>query len=202
MVRWETKTWHEQPYVRIAANEGTGIPEKASISYAAMPDAFVLSLREDLVQRAIDRRAERKQGKVDPAGGRPWLGSSLGLRMEREAVDVITRSWAGSAGDELRRAAWAALPILNEWKRRFPGEDPVAVHERVFGTRLCTPTGGTFAWNEAMQTMETSEYGSPAAPKQGSPLPAPLASFLRGEFGLSFEGEGLRARVELERPAK
>ena len=202
MVRWETKTWHDQPYVRIAANEGAGIPEKASLSYAAMPDAFVLSFREDLVQRAIDRRAERKQGKVDPARERPWLGTSLGLRMERDAVDVITRSWSGSASDELRRVAWSALPILNEWKRRFPGEDPVAVHERVFGTRLGTPTGGTFAWNEAMQTMETSDYGSPAAPKPGPALPASLAGFLRGEFGLSFEGEGLRARFELERSAK
>ena len=202
MVRWETKTWHEQPYIRIAATEETGIPEKASLSYAAMPDAFVLSLREDLVQRAIDRRAERKQGKVDPARDRPWLGSSLGLRIERDAVDVITRTWAGSRGEELRRAAWAALPILNEWKRRFPGEDPVAVHERVFGTRLGTPSGGTFAWNDAMQTMETSDYGCPAAPKEGPGLPASLASFLRGAFGLSFEGEGLRARVELERSGK
>jgi hypothetical protein len=202
MVRWETKTWHDQPYVRISSNEGSGIPEKASLSYAAMPDAFVLSLREDLVQRAIDRRAERKQGKVDPARDRPWLGSSLGLRMERDAVDVIGRTWSGSESDELRRVAWSALPILNEWKRRFPNEDPVAVHERVFGTRLGTPTGGTFAWNEAMQTMETSDYGSPATPKQGPALPAALGSFLRGAFGLSFEGEGLRARVELERSAK
>ncbi len=202
MVRWETKTWHDQPYVRIAPTGGSGIPEKASLSYAAMPDAFVLSLREDLVQRAIDRRADRKQGKVDPARDRPWLGTSLGLRMERDAVDVITRTWSGSASDELRGAAWSALPILNEWKRRFPNEDPVAVHERVFGTRLGTPTGGAFAWNEAMQTMETSDYGSPAAPKQGPALPASLASFLRGAFGLSFEGEGLRARVELERSVK
>ena len=202
MVRWETKTWHEQPYVQIVPTEATGAPGGMSVSYAALPDAFVLSLREDLVQRAIDRRADRKQGKADPARDRPWLGSSAGCRIERDAVELLTRSWSGAAGDELQRAAWAALPILNEWRRRFPGQDPVAVHERLFGSRLGTPAGGTFAWNEAVQSMETSDYGCPAAPKDGPKVPAILDRFLRGEFGLSFEGEGLRARAEVERAAK
>jgi hypothetical protein len=201
MVRWETKTWHEQAYVRIAPAEGVDLPN-AAITYAAMPDAFVLSLREEVVQRAIDRRLERKQGKSDAGGGKAWLGSSLALRIERDAIALLADTWTGSAGDELRRTAWAALPILNEWKRLFPGEDPVAVHERVFGTRLGSPGGGTFAWNDAMQTMETSDYGCPAAPKSGPQVPAVFDSVLRGDFGLSFEGEGLRARVELERSAK
>jgi hypothetical protein len=65
-----------------------------------------------------------------------------------------------------------------------------------------TPAGGSFAWNEAMQTMEATDYGCPAAPKEGPKFPAALERVLRGEFGLTFEGEGLRVRAELERDAK
>ncbi|MFN0008360.1 MAG: hypothetical protein ACKVXR_10660 [Planctomycetota bacterium] len=205
MTRWETRTWHEQSYVAINAQEEAGLGdelENMAIYYAAMPDAFVLSLREDVVQRAIDRRIARKAGEADAARDRPWLGSSLGLRAERDAVDLFSGLAGQENGIQLQRVAWSALPILTEWKRRFPSEDPVAVHERVFGVRLTTPAGGSFAWDEAMQSMAASDYGSPAAQKEGPRFPAALARVLRGEFGLSFEGEGLRARAELERDGK
>jgi len=206
MARWETKTWQGQSYVKIAAGEASGLDgpaAQAAIYYAAMPDAFVLSMREDLVHHSIDRRLARKAGKADPA--RPWLGSSLALRVDREALGIfeglgiLGGLGANARSSQLQRAAWSALPILNEWKRRFPAEDPVRLHERLFGARLATPSRGSFSWNESMQTMETSDYGSPAAPKEGPGLPAAFAGFLRGEFGLTFEGDGLRARVEIER---
>jgi hypothetical protein len=204
MTRWETKTWKEQGYVAIGVHEaelGVGF-DKAALYYAAMPDALVLSLREDLIQRAIDRRLARKAGQTEAAAERPWPGASLGLRVEREAVDVIRRLDEGHSGLSLRTAAWSTLPILTEWKLRYPDEDPLRVHERVFAVRLGTPAGGSFAWNDALKTMETSDYGSPAAPKAGPEMPAALATFRRGEFGLTFEGEGLRARAALERDGK
>ncbi|HZO08696.1 MAG TPA: hypothetical protein VFC77_04920, partial [Myxococcota bacterium] len=205
MARWETKTWHEQSYVAIHAEESAGLGEEmanAAVYYAAMPNAFVLSLREDVVQRAIDRRIARKAATGAAPGERPWLGASLGLRAERDAVDVISGLAGEAPTDEMQRAAWSALPILGEWHRLFPAEDPLAVHERLFGVRLTTPAGGSFVWNEAMQSMEATDYGSPAAPKTGPSFPAALARFQRGEFGLSFEGEGLRVRAELERDGK
>src|SRR6185436_206012 len=88
MTRWETKTWKEQSYVAIHAQKDSGLGEElesTALYYAAMPDAFVLSLREDVVQRAIERRLARKAGQGDAARDRPWLGSSLGLRAERDA---------------------------------------------------------------------------------------------------------------------
>jgi hypothetical protein len=205
MTRWESKTWHEQGYVRIGVDPNSELDKsmsQAAIYYAPMGDSLVVSLREDVVQRAIDRRLARKAGKPEAAREKPWLGSSLGLRAEKDALDVLGGLWGGGIGNSLRASAWTALPILNEWKRRFPNEDPVALHERLWGVRLTTPADGTFAWNDAMQTMEASDYGSPAAPKDGPRLPRALETFLRAEFGLSFEGEGLRARVELERTGK
>ena len=54
-------------------------------------------------------------------------------------------------------------------------------------------------WNETWQTMESSAFGHPGAPKPGPTLPRALARTLRGEFGLEFELDGLRARAVLER---
>ncbi len=203
LTKWETKTWHEQGYVKIApAETGDDQMDKMAVYYAALPDAFVLSLREDLVQRAIDRRAARKNAAKDAAQGAQWLGSSVGLRVERDAVGVVTRLAADEIRDELREAAWSAIPILNEWKHHFPEADPVTLHERLWNVRLVSPAGGTFTWNDELQSMEAGDYGSPAAPKQGPALPEALERFTRGEFGLSFEADGLRARAELAREAK
>jgi hypothetical protein len=203
LTKWETKTWHEQGYVKIApAETGDDRMDKLAVYYAALPDAFVLSLREDLVQRAIDRRLARRSAAKDAVQGTPWLGSSVGLRVERDAVDVLTRLSADEIRNQLQTAAWSAIPILNEWKHRFPEADPVTLHERLWNVRLVSPAGGTFTWNDELQTMESSDYGSPAAPKQGPALPEALERFTRGEFGLSFEADGLRARAELARDSK
>ncbi len=204
MSTWSTEKWHEQSYVKISPQAESLSEELSQIAiyYAAMPDSFVVSLREDVVQRAIDRRIARKAGKADPLRDRPWLGSSLGLRVERDVFDIAGGFESTELDDELASTAWSAIPILDEWKRLFPKEDPIAVHERLWGVRLSSPGGGTFAWNDALETMESSEYGSPGAPKKGPRLPKSLERFLRGEFGLSFEGDGLRVRGELERSTK
>jgi len=33
----------------------------------------------------------------------------------------------------VQAAAWANLPVLNEWRRLFPDRDPVDVHEEIWG---------------------------------------------------------------------
>ncbi len=200
LVVWETKTWNEQAYVKISSPAALGeIGEKAAAYYAAMPDAFVLTLREDLLQRAIDRRVARKAGRPDPESQRPWLGESVALRIEPDALDVIGRLSSNEVRAEAQQAAWSALPILNEWKRRYPDQDPVELHEKLWNVRLVSPGGGAFVWSDARQTMEASDYGSPSAPIDGPALPRALERITRGAFGLTFEDDGLRARVELAR---
>ena len=39
----------------------------------------------------------------------------------------------------MQRLAWSNIAILNEWKRLFPDQDPVAVHERLWGVRPVCP---------------------------------------------------------------
>ena len=65
--------------------------------------------------------------------------------------------------------------------------------------RLICPGGGRYVWNDKYQTMESTVYGHPGEPKTG-PVAAPaLGEFSNGNFGLTFENQGLRARVSLEK---
>ena len=45
---------------------------------------------------------------------------------------------------------------------------------------------------------EAAVYGHPAQPKQGPALPAALESVEAANFGITFENDGIRARVELQ----
>ena len=81
----------------------------------------------------------------------------------------------------------------------YPDLDPVDVHEQVWKIRLVCPGGGKYVWNEKYQTMESTVYGHPGEPKTG-PADSPLLNeFSSGSFGLTFEHQGLRACVSLEK---
>src|SRR3954447_19619454 len=61
-------------------------------------------------------------------------------------------------------------------------------------------TGGGYAWNERYRTMESSVYGSAGDPRRPDVEPAgTLGAVEAGDFGLTFEHDGLRARAVLER---
>ena len=66
------------------------------------------------------------------------------------------------------------IPILNEWKRLFPGEDPVNLHQKIWQTHLISPGGGQYVWNDEWKTMESTVYGHPGQPKDGPARPAAL----------------------------
>ncbi len=207
MLNWESLTYRDQPYVKITPTpRALGQTEElrdAALYYSASGASLVLTLNEDLLKQAVDRELARDQGIT--AGEEPklptgaWLGSNLALQADQKFLQVV----AALGGTEYQRAmqawAWSNLPILNEWKHRYADQDPVALHERYWQTRLVCPGGGQYVWNERWQTMESTVYGCPAAPKEG-PLTVPaLQAIKQASFGLTFEEQGLRARVLLDR---
>ncbi len=99
----------------------------------------------------------------------------------------------------MQELAWSNLPILNEWKRRYPDHDPVQLQEQFWDVKLVCPGGGQYVWNDKWQTMESTVYGSPAVPRKGPAIPPLLKTIQHGDFGVTFEEQGLRARVVLER---
>ena len=114
---------------------------------------------------------------------------------------VLSAFAAGDYRLAMQKRAWANLPILNEWKRRYGGRDPVELHEELWKIRLIDPAGGRYTWNAKWQTMESSVYGHPGKPKEGPATPPLASGVLGGNFGVTFEEDGLRAQVVLKRQA-
>jgi hypothetical protein len=202
---WEVRTHAEQPYVCIGQSPEGGIPSqlfpKRAIYYAAMPSALVISITEGALMRAIDReraRANTRPDAPEPEGARPWLGESACMQAERAALEAIFAVFAREQATLARDRSWDNLPILNEWKRRYPDADPVKAHEQLWHTTLLCPGGGAYVWNEKWRTMESTVYGHPAQPKAGPAWPKALDRLRAGNFGLTFEPNGLRARAVLE----
>jgi hypothetical protein len=224
MVRYDTLTYRDQPYVKVSPTDrarSSGVPPgELALFYSASGNALIVTFREDLLHRALDRQIARTQAAptgqptdaakpsadrgqapaaVPPAKPRAWLGSNVGLQIDQKAIEYLMNLSSGEIRDAMQLRAWGNLPILNEWKRRYPKEDPVAVHRRLWHTELVCPGGGRYEWNEQFQTMESTVYGHPGQPKAGPAAPPVLAGFRFADFGLTFEDQGLRAAVSLER---
>jgi hypothetical protein len=199
MLLWETRHHGELPYVVVQPTtemrQSLADLAEMKLYYAARPDFFLLTLSEPLLKRALERAA---QGKAEPEGT-PWLGKQVALRAEVGVLDLIEATSGSRIEDHMQARSWSNLPILNTWKRFYPDEDPVAVHERLWGVRLLCPGGGTYRWNAEAGTVESSVYGHPGTPKAGPLSPVDALGIERGDFGLTFEDEGLRARAVLDR---
>jgi hypothetical protein len=208
MSNWETMTYKEQPYVKISPTERARGQNKelenAALFYSASGDSLLVTLNEALLKRSIDRQLARevaeKKGEKPAEIEHPWLGENMALAVEGKLLQCAAALFHGSQHPSLMQAAsWNNLPILNEWKRRYPKEDPVKLNARFWNTELVCPGGGKYVWNEKWQTMESTVYGHPGQPKEGQNAPPIYQSFERGDFGITFEEQGLRAKVMLNR---
>jgi hypothetical protein len=209
MLRWENLPHGEQSYVKISTTprgEQAFGNQKLAIYYALTSEALTISPDEQLIQRVLDRAQARFEARnnskpapkaATAASHANWLGESLALKAEARALQTLGAVLGSGYQTAMQHLAWGNLPILNEWKRRFPQQDPVQLHERLWGVRLVCPGGGKYVWNPQWQTMESTVYGHPAEPKLGPSEPPILGQLQRVSLGLSFEEQGLRARGEL-----
>ena len=194
LLAWENRTHAGKTWVRIAAAKPTedSFPRNLAIHYAVDGKRLLLTLDEDLMKRALERDAG--------SDGAPWLGRQAGIQLDGKVLDVLDRYEGGRANRHAVKAAWASLPILNEWRRLYPDDDPVAVHEAAWGVRLTDPAGGGYVWDPEWKTMASVRYGHPAAPVAGPGLRrGPLARVTGANLGLTFELGGLRARAHIDR---
>jgi hypothetical protein len=207
LTAWEALKHQEHAYVKIGATPQageTGVPEKFAIYYGVIGDALVVTPNEGVLKRAIERQNTKKnQGdKPESANVEPWLGENIALQADRAAADAMYAVGEDQYRLQLQRLSWSNLPILNAWHRLFPDKDPVKLHETYWHARLVCPGGGEYVWNDEYQTMESTVFGSPVNRKMEDVQVSPLQQFERGNFGLTFENQGLRARVQLKRAAK
>ncbi len=212
LTRWESLTYNDYPYVKITAKDRDGtlagelrILRNIAIYYAALPDSLTVTLNESLLKRALDRSALREKAKAEaktkPAPGQrpPLPGGNVALFVDRGVLETANRLARDQYQAMMQASAWGNLPILNEWRRKYPDRDPLEVHRQIWQSELVCPGGGKYVWNEKYATLESTVYGHPGQPKEGPPAPPVLSSFRTAGFGLTFENQGLRARVTLER---
>jgi hypothetical protein len=212
LTMWDTLKHGDTTYVKIAPAAGAPMDEwqNLAIYYAAMPRALIVSLNEGVLTRAIDRELARTaHTTTGPVAAddqppttrpiKPWLGESYCLHLTARFLQSVTASGKTEMQTEAQDTAWRNAPILNEFRRLLPDQDPVQAYSRVFGVTLIDGAGGKYEWDPQWQTMQSSVYGSPAQPKTG---PTVLDSIqgMGGNFGITFEHDGLRGRAEVELP--
>jgi hypothetical protein len=194
MTAWKERVEGERRFVEITS---PGFGTEFSLFYATTPSAWILSLHEPTLLAAIAREEARRA--VDTPVPARWDGAHAALELRRRGIELIEAGLGSELAAELRRESWRNLPILNEWRRLHPGQDPLALHARVFREQLECPGGGSYAWNEEWQTMESSVFGHPGAPRPGIRRPPAWADLAGARFALEFAAEGLRVRAEIER---
>ena len=200
MVTWTTRRYHGRRYECLTLDTtgdwGDALSEYV-LYHASLDDSWVLSLREELIHRAIDRHLDPGEGI--PGSSSPWIGRSAALHAEGGALEVVRGLAGPHYRDRMRLRSWKNLPILEEWKRLYPDRDPVDVHQELWHVCLLCPGGGEYVWDEAARAMESTVYGRPAAPREGPELPLALERLKDVALGLTFERDGVRARAELSR---
>ena len=226
MTQWSVQEYEGQKYVRVSPASSAPIPgefRELAIYYAVTPRAITLTLSKAVLERTLRREIAQRQessnaesetaspavGKTAPTAPelsgaevrrvQEWLGGSLSLRATKSAARIVEAFSNREYESRLRARSWANLPILNEWRRLYPDSDPLDQHERLWGIRLRCPGGGRYVWNEAARTMESTVFGHPGRSKRAAQISWPIQSYTLGEFGLTFEEQGLRTRVELKR---
>jgi hypothetical protein len=215
---WETVRHNDMPYVRIRpsaqAVEDDPHLKHVTICYAATAKALVVSPSEPLMHRVLDRIAARRKAKAEAknkaegndakpatvAKAKPWPGKHLVLEFDSKFPEMLQSVIADQTFDQLRERSFSNLAILNEWKRRYPDMDPVAVHRKVWMTRLLCPAGGTYRWDPKRSSMVSTVFGHPFdESKQRLIAPIALQRMRNLSAGITFEHGGLRARVDLNR---
>ncbi len=180
---------------RLLTNPGGKGPEVYSLT---LTDMWMVTMNENVLKRAIDRHLDRKNGKQ--FAGPAWRGDSVELRAKPQAAQYLREWWGRSMLSSMQSASWANLPILNEWRTMNDSINPIDFHERWWGERLLCPTGGSYIWNENDGTMESKQLGHPGRPKgTAGMMPGLVNSIRAAQFGITFEREGLRARVNIQR---
>jgi hypothetical protein len=198
LTTWESLNDGQRQYVKISATLD-GPENRFSLYYASLPKALIITLNEDMLKRAMTRQAATTRPADAPATqpANPWLGQNIALHLSERFIKAFWSAANQSLTDAAQVQAWSNIPILNEWKQLFPDKNPIDVHQKLFQTRLIDPAGGDYVWNAQWHTFESTTYGHPGEPKAGPSLTASLQRYT-GDFGLTFENNGLRARAQLE----
>ena len=191
LLTWTTNEWKGMTYVVVAPTQEAGNGFNLRLFYLPAAEGLTLTVNETVMKNAIDRliakRAATTAGKPVP-DQRPWLGEQMAAFIQPNfLVQLNELDNRGRLSDWMDNRVNNDIAILNEWHRLFPKEDPVTVHQRLWNTTLTCPFGGTYRWNEATLSMESSVFGAANEDYKGPVTPAALAAIASINAGIAFE---------------
>lgn len=195
LVTWGNGTWKDITYVTVAPSQQgrDALEVDAKLFYLPAPEGLTVTLNEGLMQRAIERLVAAREAKAagKPHPSAPWPGDQMSASIQPPFLAQLSELRSGLSGGGVSSwmygRTWSDIAILNEWHRLFPKEDPLAVHERLWNTRLVCPFGGTYRWNEDWLTMVATEVGAPDDPREPVTVPAAFAAIASLAAGVGFE---------------
>jgi hypothetical protein len=203
LTTWESLKYKGIPYVRIKARERRSSNKDSGIEifYTPTPDAFALTLSENVLKSMLDRSASAGNKKRTSQAGKhnPWLGKSICFTVRDPVLNVLRILYGNPMKTTFQRRAWGNIFILNEWRKRFNIKNPQEFHQKYWQTRLLCPGGGEYTWDKTFQTYQSSVFGHPGEPKELDVFNDPLYKIIEANLGITFESNGLRARGELRR---
>ena len=128
-----------------------------------------------------------------------WLGKNLAVELRKTFLRFIEASSRKYYKKNLKVSCWNNLPVLNEWKRLYPDQNPVDLHKKWWKVQLLCPAQGKYIWDKNYYTMQSTKLGSPVKEKTKTYPASPLDYVKNIQFGLTFEHNGLRAKILLRR---
>lgn len=178
----------------IEQSDGEEFGESIRICYAIVGKALLVSLNERHLWKAIaceDHEFDEGQLEKMPEA------DSLMIDADPAMLEAFDRMDRGLVFDSrLAKLSWKAIPVLNEWRRRFPGQDPAVTHLSLFGVSVDCPGGKGYRWNEEHWTMESVVYGHVGSPRMAEKKRG-LIKYGRMYSGIDFIDDGLRLRMHL-----
>ena len=166
---------------------------QAKVWLAVTKSALFLGVDRASLVAELDAESESgKTGTLEMVE-RPQIAASIDLAR----AGVVGKLLGDSSRTSFR--SWQALPILNEWRRRFPDRDPIEVHQEVTGERLRCPSGGNYVLDKKRGIMVSEVFGLPG--DEPSKLKNPLNSFPFSHlaFSVNLERNSLWLRTDLLR---
>lgn len=187
-------------YVRFAPNPQANerLLPNFELLYAS-GNPLLISLNEEAMKRAIDLRTARASDKAEAAPPTDPVPhrENLNVSVNKIGLQFLLVMGERQATDRVRWEAWKNIPILNEWRRLFPDQNPETIHQRLFQRPLASANGEGYQWNEEWQTMESVSFGHPGSPRTVPLLPPALRQVQRADFRLTYEEDGIRAQTTL-----
>lgn len=196
LLLWETREHEDTPYVVIQPTERAGLGDMdIELHYAALPDAFLLSLSEETLKRAI----RRNQSESVSEEGKNHDKYQAFAQAKLSTLHSYLALFEDDILDRQQFVSWAALPILNEWHDKFPDQDPYDIHAGYFHEQIRCPGGQGYQWNADIGSMESVVFGHPLAPRGESQSIPLLNEWDEARAGLNLINSELRLKAELNR---